>query len=106
MGAADVELVVGAEVNTETGKQGNTYTGTDVEDGQARPPVYLSTCVPVLLVDHADFLGGAERSALELLCVLDDAKFKVTLASPPGALLNAARAQGSQVAPVNLVANV
>ncbi|MCA1553696.1 MAG: glycosyltransferase, partial [Chloroflexi bacterium] len=56
----------------------------------------------VLLVDHADFLGGAQQSELEVLRLADTQHFCVALACPEGELANAARAQGTRVLPLDL----
>lgn len=56
----------------------------------------------ILFIDHADFLGGAERSGLELLKAIDRARFSPTLACPPGALLEAAQAEAIEVIPLTL----
>ena len=53
--------------------------------------------IAVLFVDHADFLGGAEQSELELLRLLNGERFELILACPDGALAAAARAQGTRV---------
>src|SRR5439155_7935545 len=58
--------------------------------------------VRILFVDHADFLGGAEQSELELLRLIDGEPFELALACPEGALANAARAQGTRVITVDL----
>lgn len=58
--------------------------------------------VRVLFVDHADFLGGAEQSLLEVLRLVDTAKINAALACPDGALMREARSQGTRVFAVNL----
>jgi glycosyltransferase involved in cell wall biosynthesis len=58
--------------------------------------------IRILLVDHADFLGGAERSALELLKTVDPARYQITVACAPGGLLDAVRAAGAPAAPLEL----
>jgi L-malate glycosyltransferase len=58
--------------------------------------------IRILLVDHADFLGGAERSALELLKSIDPARYQITLACARGGLLDAARATGARTATLEL----
>ncbi|MEP7200932.1 MAG: glycosyltransferase, partial [Chloroflexota bacterium] len=85
---------MGSEVNGETGKRVNESTPS------SRLPGSPST--RILFVDHADFLGGAERSALELLASIDRAQFDVTFACAPGALIGAARASGIRIAPLSL----
>lgn len=50
--------------------------------------------LPVLFVDHATGLGGAEHSLLLLLLHLDHAEWQPHLACPDGALARQAREQG------------
>jgi len=56
----------------------------------------------ILYLDHATALGGAERSLLDLLRKLDRAAWDPILACPPGALAEAARALGIEVADLEL----
>src|SRR5439155_25164639 len=56
----------------------------------------------ILFLDHADFLGGAEQSELELLRLIDGERFELALACPEGALANAARAQRTRVNSIDL----
>ncbi len=56
----------------------------------------------VLFVDHADFLGGAEQSLLELIKALDPTCFSITLACPPGVLLDTAHAHHIRLVPLDL----
>ncbi len=58
--------------------------------------------IRILFVDHADFLGGAEQSELELLRLIDPNHFALALACPEGALANAARSQGTRVTALDL----
>lgn len=57
---------------------------------------------PILFIDHATALGGAERSLLLLIETLDRSLFLPHLATPPGALADAARAAGAVVHEVPL----
>ena len=56
----------------------------------------------ILYIDHADELGGAEISLLELLRTLDRERFEPTLACPPGRLADRARQLGVPVAELEL----
>ncbi len=57
---------------------------------------------PILFVDHAQQLGGAEHSLLLLMQHLDATKWQPHLASPSGALAVAAQQQGTPYHPVSL----
>ncbi len=56
----------------------------------------------VLLVDHADFLGGAERSLVELARCVDPTHYAVICACPPGALMAEATRNGVPTVPLDL----
>lgn len=56
----------------------------------------------VLLVDHADFLGGAERSLVELARSVDRSRYTMICACPPGALADEAARSGVQTVPLDL----
>ncbi|NLG50318.1 MAG: glycosyltransferase [Chloroflexi bacterium] len=56
--------------------------------------------IRILFVDHAEALGGAERSLLLLLEHLDRTRFQPVLACNSGPLADAARGLGVQVEPV------
>jgi glycosyltransferase involved in cell wall biosynthesis len=53
--------------------------------------------VPVLFIDHADALGGAEKILLLLMECLDRDRFAPHLVAPPGVLAAAARQAGVAV---------
>jgi len=57
---------------------------------------------PLLFVDHATALGGAEHSLLLLLRHLDRTRWALHLACPEGALSEAAEALGVAVHPLPL----
>jgi glycosyltransferase involved in cell wall biosynthesis len=52
---------------------------------------------PILFVDHAGAIGGAEKSMLLLMQALDRNEFTCHLAAPPGALADAAEHIGARV---------
>ena len=54
---------------------------------------------PILFVDHADALGGAERSLLLLMTFLDRRRWQPHLIAPPGQLASEAGAAGCRVHP-------
>jgi len=58
--------------------------------------------IRILFVDHAEALGGAERSLLLLLEHLDKTRFFPVLACNPGPLADAARGLGVQVELVSM----
>jgi glycosyltransferase involved in cell wall biosynthesis len=58
--------------------------------------------IRILLVDHADFLGGAERSALELLKSVDPVRYQITIACAPGGMMDVARAAGAPTVTLDL----
>ncbi|MBI5877738.1 MAG: glycosyltransferase family 4 protein [Chloroflexi bacterium] len=62
----------------------------------------LRTPARVLLVDHADFLGGAERSLIELARYVDPAQYEMIFACPPGALMTEAMRNNIHTAPLGL----
>lgn len=56
----------------------------------------------IVYLDHAEALGGAEFSLLDLLRTLDRSRFEPTLACPPGPLAERARGLGVAVADLAL----
>jgi glycosyltransferase involved in cell wall biosynthesis/O-antigen/teichoic acid export membrane protein len=66
----------------------------------AGPERWAQDAVPVLFVDHAKALGGAEHSLLLLLRHLDRTRFRPVLACNPGRLADVARALDVRVAEV------
>ncbi len=56
--------------------------------------------VPILFLDHASALGGAEHSLLSILRHLDRNRWEPHLAGPPGALLEGARLAGVETHPI------
>jgi len=58
--------------------------------------------IRVLYIDHAEALGGAERSLLLLLKHLDRDRFQPLLACNPGPLAEAAAALDVPVIPVEM----
>jgi glycosyltransferase involved in cell wall biosynthesis len=57
---------------------------------------------PILFLDHAAGLGGAEIVLLDLLTHLDPARWEVYLGGTPGPLLDAAHARGLAARPLEL----
>jgi glycosyltransferase involved in cell wall biosynthesis len=57
----------------------------------------VETPIPILFVDHAGPLGGAEKSLLLLMETLDRDEFACHLAAPPGAFAEAAERAGARV---------
>ena len=57
---------------------------------------------PILFVDHADALGGAERSLLLLMTFLDHHRWQPHLIAPSGPLAEEASAAGIPVHTLDL----
>jgi glycosyltransferase involved in cell wall biosynthesis len=74
----------------------------DLQQSEIRNPQPVVSKLPILFVDHAGPMGGAELSLLCLMQALDSGRFSCHLAAPPGALAEAARRAGHEVHPVHL----